>query len=243
MKGLLSVKLDPRSAAIGGVLGLGLGALGSYLVARRVLGRQLDARLDAEVADIKVHYNNQLKNLLQDSRPGRKWTDVIQDTLASPVYLVPDGMDNSGEPAVQDPLEGLDDGNEDADGAEELEEAADSASAGGVIDRTRKPYVISPAELAEAPPGWQQLTITYFLGDRVLVDEKEQPIRNARQTVGSLELVTFGGISGDPHLKYVRNPRLEIDFEIILDRRSYVDVVLGYGQPNRSQLAEPAAKH
>jgi hypothetical protein len=94
--------------------------------------------------------------------------------------------------------------------------------------------VISPLEFAEPDEiGWTQVTITYYAGDSVLVDDREQPIRNVRNTVGPLSVNGFGGISEHSAIRYVRNEKLEIDFEIVLDERSYADAVLNYGNPNR----------
>lgn len=89
------------------------------------------------------------------------------------------------------------------------------------------PYVISEEEFGESEVGWQQLTITYFAGDSVLVDDQDVPIPDVVNTVGLLPIALFGeGTS-----VYVRNPRLEIDFEMVLDTRAYTDAILNYGRP------------
>jgi hypothetical protein len=54
------------------------------------------------------------------------------------------------------------------------------------------------------------------------------------RTVGELDKSFFGGVSGSKHLAYVRNEVLEVDFEIVFDSRTYVDAVLGYGNPNKA---------
>ena len=194
----------------------------------------------------------------------RSWADVIKNTLEpvpAPMLRPKDtgygagphhrngGAEEPGTPVPdvsgEDPTEGLnqeDIVDEVFSGGDEDLIAADIQVDSFVITENRnhgdKPYVISAEELGEPPnPGWQQLTITYYAGDQVLADDKDQPIRDIRGTVGSVELITFGGPSGDPHLKYVRNEKLEIDFEIVYDRRSYADVVLNYGQPNRQRTA------
>ena len=103
---------------------------------------------------------------------------------------------------------------------------------------TTRPYVISPLEFGECDPGWQQLAITYYVADSVLADDREQPIRDIVGTVGPLSVEGFGGISEDPSIRYIRNERLELDFEICLDRRAFTDVVLNYGNPNRGDNHE-----
>jgi hypothetical protein len=100
------------------------------------------------------------------------------------------------------------------------------------IRDTTKPYVITDEEFAEDHnDDYQKLTITYFAEDDVLVDDKEVPITDRGKTVGPDISEKFGQMTSDPHLVHVRNDRLEIDFEIVLDNRAYTEVVLGYGNP------------
>lgn len=101
-------------------------------------------------------------------------------------------------------------------------------------DKT-KPYVISPAEFSESLVGWQQLSITYYAGDKVLADDAEQPIRDVLMTTGPISREGFGGISEDPSIRYIRNEKLELDFEIRWDDRSYAEAVLNYGNPENPQ--------
>lgn len=147
-----------------------------------------------------------------------------------------------------DPYEGIDgdDGADDGDLGEEGEEEDSDDSGGGLVraDPTaaaslnrdlRRPYMISALEFADTPPDWQQLTLTYYVPDDALCDDKDQPIEGAAilRTVGPIKQVKFGAMSGDPNLCYIRNQELEVDFEVVRNQRSYADAVLNYGQPNR----------
>ena len=96
--------------------------------------------------------------------------------------------------------------------------------------------MISLEEFCEPIEGYEQLTIMYFAADKVLVDDKDAPIRDVRGTVGTISALGFGGVSRDPNIRYVRNERLELDFEILLDPRSYAEAILNYGNPNRPLL-------
>jgi hypothetical protein len=228
-------QFDAYSAAGGVLVGLGIGFGLGYLLARH----SFNARLDAEVDSVKAHYNQRAKAFLETGSPfvgtrvGVRPSE--QDDLAGEGGNEDDGasaVDDAANAAIAaidefygskpasdiDPEEGLPNEDGDEDG---LEEERD----------TSRPYALSLAEFAESPDGWQQLTITYYAGDTVLVDDKEQPIQDIVKTVGPLTPLSFGGVSEDPHIRYVRNHRLEVDFEIVLDRRSYVDVVLNYGNP------------
>jgi hypothetical protein len=139
-----------------------------------------------------------------------------------------------------DPTEGL----AEAEAAQPEEEPDDTGSIRAITevidpaDIPETPHEISVDDFGELiPQGWQCISITYYAADKVLVDDKEQPIRDAIGTVGLLAPELFGLKSGNPHIRFVRNRRLEVDFEIALNAGSYAETVLGYGQPARRRTA------
>lgn len=97
-----------------------------------------------------------------------------------------------------------------------------------------KPFRIDDDEFAEEN-GYSKITLTYYLADKILVDDKEDPIRDIIGTTGPLRAEDFGGVSLDPHIQYIRNNRLECDFETILHQGSYAEIVLNYGNPNNKK--------
>jgi hypothetical protein len=82
----------------------------------------------------------------------------------------------------------------------------------------------------ESEPGYQQVTITFFEGDDVLSDERDQVIEDIEETVGVENLKQFGHGSKDPKIVYIRNDRLELDFEVVQSQNKYVEEVLGFVQ-------------
>jgi hypothetical protein len=244
------VKVDARLAVAAVALGsLGSGLLG-YALARSRARRAYAVRLDKAVAEVKAHYSRPIFSKVDEDGeivklvPNRTtWTDVVKQTFEVK--------------AVRDPLEGIGDGSVDGDAADEDSgdgrAGAESEGSGGlpavavgtdlaVEGDDENPFVISEAQFGELnEEGFQTISVTYYAADKVLVDDQDQPIRDMLGTVGTLNPLGFGGISDDPHIRYVRNRRLEVDFEILLDARSYTDTVLGYGSPNRQREANPAA--
>jgi hypothetical protein len=261
------MNLNVPSLLLGGLAGLAVGSGGTYLVLRRTMAGRFSTALDAEVAAVKTHYNDRLKDALSGALS-------TMPTVGVPFVGRPDhdldlagdgGDEDDGEAAmgdtefqnqalhaadirvdsftITDPLEGLDGGEKDPEDA--ANEEVDAERAGGLLDTAelarpavdrdlRGPYVISLAEFVDPLPGWQQLTVTYFAVDPVLVDDKNDPIPNFGKIVGPIRgPQDFGGISEDPHLRYVRNQSMQTDFEIVLDGRSYAEGVLHYGQPNK----------
>jgi hypothetical protein len=228
--------------------------------------RHFDAALDAEVATIKAHYNDRLKEALSDAISfvpeagapfvGRPENSVLRlRSVGDGEGEAALGSSDDGEPELSetdiwidpypaaDPLEGLEDGEEDADPGDE---EADADGAGGLlradpivppaVDRNiDHPFLISLGEFSESPPGWQALTLTYFAGDKIptLVDDKNEPIPHYHKIVGKINgKKDFGGISGDPNIRYVRNLQQDTDYEIVYDPRSYAEGVLNDGRPN-----------
>lgn len=94
---------------------------------------------------------------------------------------------------------------------------------------TSRPYIISYDEFNNGDEDYQQNTLTYFEGDDVLVDERDQPIRTVSRVVGESNL-QFGKESNDPNIVYIRNHELEVDFEVCRSNGKYTEEVLGFIQ-------------
>lgn len=91
------------------------------------------------------------------------------------------------------------------------------------------PYIITKEEFFEAEdPSYDQVTLTYFEEDDVLIDEQDTPIPDTDDLVGDNHLRRFGEGSGDKNVIYIRNPQKRLEFEILLNQRSYAKEVLGF---------------
>jgi hypothetical protein len=89
------------------------------------------------------------------------------------------------------------------------------------------PYTIHRDEFFENEPGHRQSQLTYYKGDNILCDELDSPIYDPERVVGTLE---FGRGSQDPNIVYVRNVKLDADYEVVLDHGFYQIEVLGQAQ-------------
>lgn len=85
----------------------------------------------------------------------------------------------------------------------------------------QKPEVITPAEFGEY--GYPTSSLTYY-ADGVLEDEYFDviPYEDIDNLIGLESLTHFGEFEDDS--VFVRNDRLETDFEILRDPRNYADV-------------------
>lgn len=86
------------------------------------------------------------------------------------------------------------------------------------------PYIIHKDEYDAEEAGYSQSTLTFYAGDSVLVDERDVPIYDAGKIVGE---PIFGHGSQDPSICYIRNDRLEAEYEILLEEGFYQVEVLG----------------
>ena len=95
------------------------------------------------------------------------------------------------------------------------------------IDSPTVPYIISVDEFFQDEEDYEKLTITYFKKDDTLVDERNSPIADVEGTAGLKFAENFGSKSNDANIVYIRNRRLSADFEIVLDKSSFTETILG----------------
>lgn len=88
---------------------------------------------------------------------------------------------------------------------------------GGANRVTKEPYVISPDDFASMD-GYNVVELTYYM-DGILEDEDYHIVTDADALIGPKALTTFGEYEDDA--VFVRNERLETDFQILMDYRTY----------------------
>jgi hypothetical protein len=88
------------------------------------------------------------------------------------------------------------------------------------VTNVKKPYVISPYDYGEADD-YETESLIYY-ADGVLTDDNNVPIEDVEGTVGKDALNHFGEYEDDS--VFVRNERLKIDYEILLDSSKFSDL-------------------
>ena len=96
-----------------------------------------------------------------------------------------------------------------------------SANDVGVSDKQTKPYVIPPEQFGD-DENYDQISLTYY-ADGVLADENDEVIEDVEDAVGIDSLNRFGEYEDDS--VFVRNDARKCDYEILLDQRTYSEVV------------------
>lgn len=112
---------------------------------------------------------------------------------------------------------------------EEIEEYYDILESAGYVESAKpdetatpkEPYVISPDEFQE-DQSYTFITFYYF-ADGVLTDENYEIVDDVERSIGSDSLNHFGEYEDDA--VHVRNERLGCEYEILLNQRTYAEVV------------------
>ena len=91
-----------------------------------------------------------------------------------------------------------------------------------------KPYILTQDEYMNNESEYEQSALTYYVGDDVLVDERDEPINESDRIVGDDNLLRFGHGTKDNRIVYVRNDRMKMEWEIIQNMGKYTEQVLGF---------------
>lgn len=88
------------------------------------------------------------------------------------------------------------------------------------------PYILHKDEFFEDDDefDYRQVSLTYYAGDNIMADDDNSPVYNYETVVGPLR---FGHGSGEPNIVYVRNPKLRMEYEIILHEGYFQVEVMG----------------
>lgn len=210
------------------------GSAGTYFVLHKKLSTKFqaeyDARLEKELKDTKRFYEKVHKT----------------GGFADPEKLVEElGLETPkvSEPVEEDPkmteaLDALRKYTSDPSAAETTVELHNIFRESVRVDPTEEddeepddptvPYIISKDTYLEGEKDYEQSSYVYYMEDGVLTDEFDKVIEDEDKIVGEGNLHRFGYKSEDNNVVYIRNDRMEMDFEIMRSRGSYAKEVLGF---------------
>lgn len=223
-----STRIHILAATVTSLVG---GAVGGYVIATKKLEGKYAAIAEDELNQARVYYRDLYSSLQKPTTP----QEAVQ-TLMGEGELVSEAVEAlrtyKGHPTL--PL---------------AEAWADVVSAVGEVEEHNvfdaadedpdmpedimpdrdpdRPYIITADEYMEGELDYEQTTLSYFKEDGVLVDAREIPVENTDMVIGDDNLTKFGLGSRDKNVLYVRNEKIETDFELIQSSGSYTDEVLG----------------
>jgi len=202
-----------------GVAGLAVGAMAGWKYAERKLTLAFEEELEVQIAAVK-RTERVKETVRKDAEVARRVRetvktnpDILREKLNEMGYVSDAVLDETIAPVLVNGEPMVEDFDYDAELA---------------LRSPDQPYVISHDEFLEANPEYTQVTVVYYAGDNTLADEREQPVEDLNYTVGANNLLRFGHGSRDSNVVYVRNEKLEMDFEIQRSLGSFATEVMGY---------------
>lgn len=239
------IKNDPVVIAGAALIGVSMGALIGYRLAKKYLEPKYAALADEEIAKAKILYSHLNKEgfesptvavskLIPDDYPEAQEAmaryqgkdvhlTVVEDGIVVSARL--DQTENLIEDGIVTPPERRNLFDEDEpdlkypgwDYEDELARRSDS-----------EPYVVTQEEYFENEPNLETIHVTWYEGDEVLADDSDGLIGDIEGTVGRANLEKFGLASGEPHLVYVFNKKAGMGFEIARSEGKYAVLVMGF---------------
>lgn len=223
--------------------GAGLGAgfgLGIFITTKRIKAKY-EAEMAEEIASVKETYKRRYKSegysTPEEAAETLQQQNDIISTMGYGETAVTNIFNNfeaskQQEESIREALT-LDEDDED----EEQDETDYSESIFDhpdvvVHDELRdpdKPYLITLDEFMDDShwKDYTKLTLTYFEGDQTMIDEKEGFVDDIDKIIGEENLAKFGYGNTDKDMLYIRNEKLEVDFEIARDSRGAKEVMFG----------------
>lgn len=90
------------------------------------------------------------------------------------------------------------------------------------------PFIVSVDSFQNEYEHYSKNTLIYYEIDDILTDDRDEVITNSDEYIGPDALDSFGEGSDDENVVYVRNFKKEADYEIIREKGSYRETVLGF---------------
>lgn len=190
-----------------------------------ILKKHYQRILEEEIASVKAAYKSETKTL---KKQNIELLDVVTQPKSKDKPLSENELLNiSASKLISD--QGYDGGviEEEAPRFKMYDRTTDNFNPADEERSEEEPYVISLAEFSNDEEDFDKITIRYFEKDRTLVEELRSEALPL-ESVGEANLLRFGIGSQDESIVYVRNEKLKIDFEVVLDEEgSYTETVFG----------------
>ena len=192
-----------------------VGAAVGSAVTWKLVKNKYEQIANEEIASVKEEYADllgRMKTKLQEDRNCENSTDAGNN-----IYT--DDYDQAEYDELASIYRSSDEDEEDED-----EEDEEDSEEGGKWDLDEDevpymnaPYVITPDDFSSSPPGYNAQPLNYF-ADGVLADDWGV-VLDLDETIGEDSVEHFGEYVDD--VVYVRDERLEIDYEVTRDPRTY----------------------
>lgn len=198
------------------VVGVGVGFYFGYRYNREKIRAEAFRDSEDEVQRIREYYERTQKPELEAivEERGYDTPEPVQRPLPAPVPVAePSGVGVSPEP-IEKPVVRTEENEKDK-----------NAGWSYPVELQRRtpdrPYIIHQDEFNDNETEFSQVTLTYYEPDAVLADTDDSVIHNQVSLVGDGTLSRFGHGADDYNVLYVRNPHLEMEYEICRVQKSF----------------------
>lgn len=202
--------MKPIVAVLSFIIGAAAGAAVAVVVVRQ---KYIDLAED-EIQSVREMYESRVREAEDDEEATRAEFEEIQEKHRQRMAEEGEKKTRPYRTNYSDPIERL--GPAEAAGAHIITRS----------DTKKAPYVISIDDFHNTKNYFDKINLTYYSGDGVLVDDKEELVDDIQNLVGD-NLDKFGAQSEDPDVVFVRNEKMTSDFEITREKGSYAELVAG----------------
>lgn len=214
-KGVMAALISLGVAVIGG---------GCYIMLRfiRKKGKKEDEVLSVEYVFDRKEADEMLeKAIKEDPRSQIDWDpkDIPPEKFGSAVRDYPSEGEKENFESYLAGMQAPDDG-DDEDLEAESDEETDILPMGEEAER----YPISAGEFCNTRGYYDKVSLNYFAEDGVLADDHDEPVDHASDILGDVQELFEK--NPDKDIVYIRNEKLEIDYEVCLVDGSYRHEIL-----------------
>lgn len=260
---LTSRQIAITSGAV--VVGVAIGSYAGYRFAEKRLSTKFETLMQEETEKLREHYDAKLEAVKAQTKPSLvdKATALRQQDEADQIVVDQgyggdlDIVPPSADAVMQEAREkaaGVARENyaiQKANEAVEREtvnifEARDEAAAAiEVWDYAKElksrdpryPYVVHLDEWQENSSEYEKMDLTYYEGDEVLANDRDQALGDTEDAIGIDNLAKFGHGSGDPNVVFIRNDVREVLYEVNRSGGMYAQEVHGF-DPDQIQHSD-----
>ena len=259
-KGVSWLSRRPVQVSLAGAIGLAIGASVTYLVVAKKLELKYKRIADEEIKDVKGRYSI-LRKEGEYSDPATlaaKYEDpakeVVEQIVETEGYKSYDKVESNVEVPKNESVLTVTAEMKETNPAEVVSEVKEEVvrnifdsdhpdtywnteeELAKRAEHPNLPFIITLDEFNENEDDFEQVTLTYYEGDEVLVDERDQVVSDELNTVGPDALIRFGHGSKDKNVVYVQNNRLTLQIEVLKSEGKYAEEVLGFRHEDRPAL-------
>lgn len=221
--------------------GLAAGTAGGYLLAKKRITKAFELELDVQIKEAKDHYKG-LSTITTEkpySSPEEAVAALIPETPKNvQAALKTYGGHTLPAPRTIAPVV-IDEALEEEESGTVIREVIQpkdqnifaappvTIDLGESVREPGRPYLITEEDFMQNEHDFSQTTFTYYAGDRILANTRDEVMDQVNQIVGHANLEKIQDLPEGKNTIYVRNEKYDSDYEIVVSMGKYSIEVAG----------------